>query len=235
MPRRARIVVPGCAHHVTQRGNRQANTFGDDEDRIHYLRLLRERATVYGVLIWVYTLMTNHIHGIVVPPSEKALSETFRDTHSVYGQWFNKKYGLSGHLWQGRFYSCVLDDAHLWTAVRYVERNPVRAHMVDRAEDYRWSSAHAHVLGKTDPWLDPGLPLIGSIGNWSEWLAAEDIADELQAIRTCTARDIPMGDDVFVSQLEAKYSRPLRPQKRGRKPQREDKDESKQGNLKFFE
>jgi len=71
--------------------------------------------------------MTNHIHTIVVPESEKALAETFRDAHSVYGHWFNRKYGLSGHLWQGRFYSCVLSESHVWVATRYVERNPVRA------------------------------------------------------------------------------------------------------------
>jgi putative transposase len=69
-----------------------------------------------------------------------------------------------------------------------LERNPVRAHMVERAQDYRWSSARAHVHGYTDP-LDPGLPMIGSVGNWAEWLAAEDLPSELKAIRTATGRD----------------------------------------------
>ena len=104
MPRRARIVVPGCAHHVTQRGNRGANVFRDDEDRFRYSEIFREKTLSEGVLIWTYTWMTNHIHTIVVPHSEGALAETFRDVHSTYGRWFNRKYGLSGHLWQGRFY-----------------------------------------------------------------------------------------------------------------------------------
>lgn len=218
MARRARIVVPDCAHHVTQRGNRGANVFREDEDRLRYNEILREKTISRGVLLWTYTWMTNHIHAIVVPHSETALAETFRDVHSDYGRWFNRKYGLSGHLWQGRFYSCVLDEAHLWSAVRYVERNPVRAGIVQRAEDYQWSSAAAHVHRSPDPLLDPGLPFFESIGNWSEWLAAADLPSELEAIRKATARDLPLGKEEFVEWLEGKVNRLLRPQKAGRKP-----------------
>lgn len=213
--------MPGYAHHVTQRGNRKANVFRDEQDRIHYLRLLREKSIIHHVLIWVYTLMTNHIHTIVVPESEKALAETFRDAHSVYGHWFNRKYGLSGHLWQGRFYSCVLGESHLWAATRYVERNPVRAGLVQRAEDYPWSSARAHVFNVPDPLVDPGLPVVGQIGDWSGWLAAEDLASELEAIRQATRRDYIFGEEAFISQLEEKLGRRLRPQTRGRKPKKE--------------
>ena len=215
--RRTRTVVPGCAHHVTQRGNRKANIFRDTEDRFHYMRLLREHSEHHHVSIWVYTLMTNHIHAIVVPESDIDMSAAFRDTHSVYAQWFNRKYGLSGHLWQGRFYSCALGDSQLWTAVRYVERNPVRAGIVARAEDYEWSSARAHVYGQADELLTEGLPLIGSVGNWSEWLKATDVESELNAIRKSTARDIPFGDANFVERLETAFGRPLRPQKPGPK------------------
>ena len=225
--------MPDCAHHVTQRGVRGAGVFHDEEDRIQYMRLLRERATSEGVLIWVYTLMTNHIHTIVVPRSDNALSETFRDTHSQYGHWFNKKYGSSGHLWQGRFYSCVLGESHLWRAVRYVERNPVRAGIVKRAEDYRWSSARAHVHDTPDPMLDSGLPLIGAVGNWSEWLAAEDPPAELKAFRDATARDQPLGDENFLLRLEAEFGRPMRPQKRGRKTKVEVHEERTQEKLTF--
>jgi len=179
----------------------------------------------YSVLVWVYSLMTNHIHTIVVPSNERSLAETFRGVHSVYGQWFNRKYGLSGHLWQGRYYSCALDDTHLWAAVRYVERNPVRAKIVERAEDYRWSSARAHVFGEVDPLLDPGLPLVGRIANWTEWLAAQDLPEQLKAIRTSTARDLPLGSESFISDLEKKFGRPLRPGKRGPKERNNDVDE----------
>jgi putative transposase len=202
---------------VTQRGNRGVDVFGNNEDRLHYINLLREHSESNHVLVWVYTLMTNHIHTIVVPQSETSLFKAFRNTHAAYGQWFNKKYDVKGHLWHARYYSCVLDEAHLWNAVRYVERNPVRAGMVHRAEDYRWSSARSHVLGLPDPLLDPGLPLIGQIGDWADWLAIEDAARDLAAIRKATARDQPFADDAFIEKLEEMLGRPVRSRKRGRK------------------
>ena len=128
-----------------------------------YLELLREYATRHGLRLWAYSLMTNHTHLIVVPDSESALSDTLRDAHSAYASMFNRAYGYSGHLWQGRFYSCLLDADHLAHAVRYVECNPVRAEMVFRAEDYQWSSAIPHVMGIEDRYLDSGLPLLGVV------------------------------------------------------------------------
>src|SRR5687768_991086 len=105
MARRGRIVVPGFPHHVTQRGNRKAGIFFDDDDRKHYLKLLREYAHLYEVLIWTYTLMPNHTHNIVVPAAKDALSKMFRDAHATYASDFNRKYHLTGHLWEARFYS----------------------------------------------------------------------------------------------------------------------------------
>jgi putative transposase len=233
MPRKARIVVPGCAHHVTQRGNRQANVFRDEDDRFHYMRLLREHTEACGVWLWAYTLMRNHVHLIAVPQSKDALSDAFRNAHSVYGNWFNKKYELSGHLWQGRFYSCVMSESHLWAGVRYVERNPVRAGIVERAEAYRWSSARAHVYRKADSLLDPGLPLLGVVGDWAEWLSADDVDSDIKAIRRATARDIPFADDAFIDRLELELGRPLRPRKPGRKPKRKEGPDPAQSRLVF--
>ena len=199
------------------------------------MRTLRKESTSHHVLIWVYTLMTNHIHTIVVPKSETSLAETFRNTHAQYGHWYNRKYSLSGHVWEARFYSCPLDEAHLWSAVRYVERNPVRAGLVNRAEDYRWSSARAHVYGEADPMLDPGLPMRGLIGNWGEWLATRDVPGELEAIRSATAHDLPLCDEATLTQLEKRFGRPLRLQKRGRKSESEKPKGKEQGSLGFEE
>jgi len=217
MPRRSRLVVPGCAHHVTQRGNHQENVFFDGEDRHQYFELLGKNLSFYSVRLWAYCLMTNHIHAIAVPPSETALSAVFRNIHSAYGLWFNKKYRLSGHLWQGRFYSCVLGDSHLWAAIKYVERNSVRAGIVDRAEEYPWSSAFAHVYGREGPLLDAAMPLSSAVGNWSDWLSAEDADSEIRAIRMATAHDLPYGEASFVERLELQFGRPLRPRRAGRK------------------
>ena len=234
MTRRNRIVIPGCAYHVTQRGNRMATVFRDDEDRGHYLQLLREQSSLCKLWIWAYTLMSNHIHAIAVPQTDSALSDTFRNIHSTYGNWFNKKYELSGHLWQGRFYSCVLGESHLWAAVRYVERNPVRAGIVSRAEQYEWSSARAHVSGEFDPLLNPELPLIEIVKDWAGWLSENEDESDIKAIRNATAKDLPLGSEDFTLQLEMKLGRTLRPRKRGRKPRTSGKVE-KQESPRLFE
>ena len=153
-----------------------------------------------------------------MPETETGLSKTFGDTHATYASMFNRKYGLTGHLWQARFYSSVLDDGHLFHAVRYVERNPVRASLVARAEQYPWSSALPHVLGEDDRYLDPGLPLIKVIENWSEWLASTDEEKPIEAIRNATSTGRVCGSEDFIDRLEIVHGYSLRKKKRGRKP-----------------
>jgi len=156
---------------------------------------------------------------VAVPDYEASLALVLRDTNGLYAVYFNRKYGFTGHLWQARFYSCVLDESHFWTAVRYVERNPVRAKMVLRAEDYRWSSAAAHCLRRQDPLLTDLGSIPPLIADWSMWLADEEDPAELAAIRRNTGTGRPWGDKAFLEKLEARLGRPVTPQKRGRKPQ----------------
>jgi len=132
MPRRPRLILPGFPHHVTHRGNRRAEIFREESDYRFYLRKLGEYIQKYAIRIYSYCLMTNHVHLIPVPDSRSALSQCMHDLHGLYVDYFNRKYRLSGHLWQERFFACVLDDSHLWNAIRYVERNPVRARMVEK-------------------------------------------------------------------------------------------------------
>ena len=150
MPRIARVVVPGYPHHVTQRGNRRQQTFFCDEDYGAYLELMAEWCQRYGVEIWAYCLMPNHAHLIAVPDSQDGLRRAIGEAHRRYTRRVNFREKWRGHLWQGRFASFVLDDYHLFAATRYVERNPVRAGLVDRPEDYHWSSAAAHLAGQDD-------------------------------------------------------------------------------------
>ena len=107
--------------------------------------------------------MTNHVHLLLVPGRFQALSQMLRDTHTAYALRFNLQNGVSGHLWQGRFFSCVLDDSYVWAAVRYVEQNPVRAGLVTQAEAYPWSSAGAHCGLRLDPLLSSGFPPAGAV------------------------------------------------------------------------
>ena len=218
MPRIARVVVPGCPHHVTQRGNRRVDVFLAEEDRRRYLFLLGRYAERYGLRIWAYCLMGNHVHFVAVPDEPVSLGRTFRDTHQAYASWFNDKTGEMGHLWQGRFFSCILDDAHLWSAVRYVERNPLRAGLVARAEDWPWSSAAAHCGLRRDAILSQ-VEMPWPVPDWSAYLRDEDEA-AVEAIRRQTRTGRPCGSTGFVEHLESLLGRVLRPRKRGPKPKK---------------
>src|SRR5450755_2549049 len=150
MPRSARFIAPGVAHHITQRGVDRQLVFRTRMDRLVYLGLLRDQARLAELPIWAYRLVGKHIHLIAVPAEAAQLAEVMQRVHGRYAQYFNARRGRCGHLWQNRFSSCALGPAHLWTALRYVELNPVRAAMGQKAEDYEWSSTRAHLAGQ-DP------------------------------------------------------------------------------------
>jgi len=170
MPRTARFVIPGIPHHITQRGNREERVFDSPEDRGEYLRVLRRYSVMYSMEIWAYCLMSNHIHIIGLALSKFAFARAMGVTQMVHAQRMNRSRETSGHVWASRFYSVALSQEHLWNAVRYVELNPVRAGLVERAEDYTWSSAKAHCRGDVDPILCPQRPFPGPVSNWGSWL-----------------------------------------------------------------
>jgi putative transposase len=193
MTRLARIVVPGVPHHVTQRGNRRLDVFFGDDDCQRYLQLVLKYSRHFCLEILAYCLMLNHVHLVCIPSTEKTLEQVFRPVNTRYAQHVNRKYSLSGRLWQGRFFSCPMDVPHAWGAIRYVELNPERAGMVTRAEDYPWSSASAHCGLRQDPLLSPIPQSYGLvIGNWSDWLAERyDTAnDDLVRQHTRTGRPV---------------------------------------------
>jgi putative transposase len=217
MPRIARVVIPGIAHHVTQRGNRREDIFFDEADRQRYIQLLMEYTAKHGLKILAYCLMTNHIHLVCIPKRVESFGSVFRPLDLRYTQHFNLTRGTSGRLWQGRPFSCALDDEHLYAAVRYVERNPVRARMVRKAEQYDWSSAAAHCGLRTDPLLSPLQGLVAvKTEDWSAWLAEKDDEKMLAALRIRTRTGRPAGNKKFVAALEARLGRRLQPRSIGR-------------------
>ena len=219
MPRVARRVFPGLPHHIVQRGNRREDVFFSNADRLIYLRWLREYCAFYRVDVLAYCLMTNHVHAVAIPSHEAAFEDLFRSLHTRYAMRVNRVLGSSGHVWQGRFFSSVLDESYLYAAVRYVERNPVRAGMVANAADYRWSSAQAHCGSRRDLLLaavEPWLPDIAGPSEWSDWLGDNDRPDQLAFLRQSIRRSLPCGNDGFVSELERKVGQSLRPAKMGR-------------------
>jgi len=135
MARVARIVAEGMPHYIIQRGNRRQQVFFSDDDKKTYMEMLYEQKLKYKVEVWAYCLMDNHVHLIVVPEDAEGLSKAIGETHKNYTRMINFREGWRGYLWEGRFKSFVLDESYLYAAVRYVERNPVRAKIVKKAED----------------------------------------------------------------------------------------------------
>jgi len=219
MARLARVVAPGYPHHVTQRGNRRQQTFFGDDDYREYLSLLVEWCGRHGVRILAYCLMPNHVHVVVVPPSEDALCRAIGEAHRRYTRRVNFREGWRGHLWQGRFASFVMDEEYLVSAVRYVERNPVKAGLARRAEDWPWSSAAAHAAGRGDAvaqgdWLTQLTA--GWVCSWAEFLRRKDDRGFATAMRRCENTGRPLGEATFLSKLEALLGRTLLPRKPGR-------------------
>jgi len=232
MTREARAVVVGAAHHITQRGNNRQDVFFVDGDREHYLSLLKLQAEQYGLIIHGYCLMTNHVHIVATPEDEQSLAKGIGRTHYFYTRYVNKMHGRSGHLWQNRFFSSPLDDDYFFRTIRYVERNPVRAKVVRKPWRYRWSSVNAHIAGSDSR----------ELLSFSEWprrykgdrwkTILDDVEDEstVDTIRSSTLKGRPLGSDRFISKLETRLGRRLRPLPVGRPRKKKKAGKRRPGN-----
>ena len=216
MARLARSTIIGYPHQVTQRGNYEQTVFEEEADYRRYLSWLKEYASRYAVDIWAYCLMWNHVHFICVPKAEGALAHGFNTLHMRYAQYFHGKKGLTGHLWKGRFLSCMLDDRSVFEEVRYIENNPVRAGLAERADDYHWSSARHHVLGEPDPVTMDGCFLNGEIKDWRAYLADRGDGPILTRTWHSLKTGRPAGGEGFVRGLEEILGRRLVALPRGR-------------------
>jgi putative transposase len=217
VPRIARAVAVGLPHHLTQRGNDRCRVFFDDDDRRFYLWTLLKYRRQYGVDVWGWCLMENHIHMLAVPDGFDSLARCFGATNLVYTQYINKKRSRSGRLWQNRFFSCVVDrDSYLLPVLRYIERNPVRIGLVKRTWDYEWSSARHNVRGEPDQLISRAEGLRELLG--SDYLAyvQRESNEETMQIRRETASGRPLGDAGFVTRLESRLDRTLTRRRPGR-------------------
>lgn len=218
VPRISRVVVPGLMHHVTQRGNNRQDVFLTDADREAYLQILRLQAAKCRLGVLAYCLMTNHVHLVVVPQDETSMARAIGRTHFTYAQRFNTDHGRSGHLWQGRFYSCAMESGHELAALRYVEQNPVRAGLVGEAWRYPWSSAAAHT-GGADPSGVLHLKSWQRLTRGMDWRAFlfERAADEESSnLRHQTMTGRPLGSDHFLAVTGRQLNRELRSKPAGR-------------------
>ncbi len=209
MARRARVVIPHCPHHVTQRGNRRQKTFFSDADYVAYLHIAAEAFAEAQVQVWAYCLMPNHVHLIATPPTQAALAEAVGATHVAYTRLVNRREHWTGYLWQGRFASFPMDEDYLTACARYVGLNPVRAGLTQRAIDWPWSSVRAHVEGKADALLT-AEPLRERLGEGLAGFFNLDVqAEGLRHLRRATSTGRPLGAAVWVKALEASTGKRL--------------------------
>jgi putative transposase len=220
MSRIARVVVPGIPHHIMQRGNRRQLVFFSDDDRKTYLEYLRIYAKPAGIRFWGYCLMDNHVHIIAIPDREESLARGFSEAHRRYTRRVNFRENWRGYLWEGRFKSCPLSEPHLYAAMRYIERNPVRAKIVRNAWEYPWSSAKVHVFSQKDSLLDENF-VISEVKDWRRFLLVEEEETVVSLFRLHLNTGRPLGDSQFIEATEEFTGRILHKQKPG--PKRKDR------------
>lgn len=224
MPRQPRLELPGVPMHVTQRGVNRCATFLDDEDRMHYLRLLSDKSIKLSVNVHAYVLMSNHVHLLVSSEMPGAVSRMMRQVGHSYVTAFNRRHRRTGTLWEGRFKSCLIDsERYLLTAYRYIELNPVRAAMVGHPQAYAWSSVHANLGLKHDPLVSAHEVFLSLAADakqrgeiYLSWLRAGIGDDELQNIREYLQQERALGSPTFQAMVEKTLGRPASTRARGR-------------------
>jgi len=216
MVRMARLVIPGQPHHVTQRGVRRIDVFTRKRDSEYYIKLLKEACQKAQTEVLAYCLMPNHVHFIMIPSQEDGLRVALGETHRRYTRMVNAREECTGHLWQERFHSFPMDESHLYSCVRYVELNPVRAGLVDKAERWLWSSARAHLTGEDDQ-LVKAENLRNMTPDWKAYLDAGTSESELNEIYKNKRSGRPLGSVDWLRELEKSTGRRLIKHKPGPK------------------
>ena len=217
MARIARVIIPNLPHHVTQRGNGRQKTFFTEADYELYRNLLADSCKKARVACWAWVLMPNHVHLILVPRSEDGLRAALAPVHRAYAGLIHARQKKTGHFWQGRFGTTVMDESHLAEAFRYVLLNPVRAKLVTKPDAWKWSSARAYLKGRDDGLTDTG-PMLQRFPDIKALLSADENEDNLKRLRAAETIGRPVGNAAFMKSIEKKSGRKLAPAKAGRKP-----------------
>jgi putative transposase len=222
MPRIARIIGVGYPHHIIQRGNNREKVFLNYRDYEKYISFLLRYSEEKRATIFAYCLMPNHIHLLVKPFDGETLPKMMQGITLCYSKYFNSENGRTGRLWECRYYSTVIDgDQYLWTVSKYIENNPVRAGVVKRSEDYPYSSAKAHILGKKDPLLKEPLFDKSELNEYRRFIRSGEDKKITEEIRKQTRLGKPLGGPEFLLTLSERLGCNLsfRPKGRPRKSQ----------------
>jgi len=216
MPRVSRVEAVGYPHHVIQRGNRRQEVFFREKDKVDYLEILKLQSVLFGLKVWAYCLMDNHVHLIVVPEKEGSMTKAIGETHRLYTRMINFRKGWRGYLWQGRFKSFPMDSDYLYYCVRYVECNPLRAGIVKYPEEFKFSSARIHISKKSDEILET-FYLCKQIKDWRKYLKEANDEERMRIFHQHILTGRPLGEEKFIEKLERITGRILKIRKPGPK------------------
>ena len=224
MPRKPRFFLPDVPVHIVQRGRGREPVFFEEDDYHAYLRWLTEAAERYECAVHAYVLMTNHIHVLATPKNKQGISRMMQNVGRCYVPYINHAYGTSGSLWEGRFKaSLIYDELYLLSCMRYIELNPVRAAMVKRPGQYRWSSYRTNAQGKADNLITPH-PLYNKQGKtgadrkeaYRLLFKTQLDEEELTEIRDALQTGTPLGNELFKEKIEKKLKSKVGQARRGR-------------------
>jgi putative transposase len=203
MPRTARAAVGGYCYHVLNRGNGRATVFHDEDDYAAFTALVRAACARVPMRVLAYCVMPNHFHLVLWPAGDEDLAWWMHWLLTSHVARHRKRYRTSGHIWQGRFKAFpIQEDTHLLIVLRYVERNPLRANLVVRAEMWRWSSLCSYREPGPMPWLHPG-PVPRS-ADWLEHVNQPQTEAELERLRRSVQRGSPYGAEQWVNDTAAR-------------------------------
>ena len=224
MPRRARLTLAGIPLHIIQRGNNRSPCFFTQKDYRYYLRHLEIQALEFGCDIHAYCLMTNHVHLLLTPRESDSASLMMKFLGQRFVQYINRSYKRSGTLWEGRFRSCLAQDAHyVLTCYRYIELNPVRANMVVHPRDYPWSSYHQNGEGKQSSLITEHPSFVGLAESerdrravYRALIDARLTDQQLRDIRSATNGNYVFGSAGFQREIGSRLNRRVMPARAGR-------------------
>ena len=200
MPRIARALVDNCCYHLINRGNGRQRIFHKEGDYRAFIDLLLQARGKYGVSLLAWCLMPNHFHLLVQPTEADRLNKWMQWLMTTHVRRYHKHYGSSGHVWQGRYKSFIVqDDEHLLTVTRYIEGNPVRALLAPTAGQWPWSS-HQGRIATTDELRPDPLP-IALPEDWGTFVDTPLTDAEIEKVRNSVNRQTPLGHESWLEEM----------------------------------
>lgn len=229
MARLPRLVLSGYPIHIMVCGNNRQSIFFDDVEKRSYLEWLRDAAREYELLVHAYVLMPNHVHILATPKNELSVARTMQSVGRRYAQLFNQNHQRTGTIWEGRFKSCLMEPESFFLVIqKFIETNPVRVGLVQKPEDWPWSSYSHHIGAETVSWLSDHS-LYWALGNTpferqSEWqrLVLDSFnKEQIETVSSHLLNGWPLGSPSFLKQIATKVARPVAKRMPGRPPKQE--------------